>query len=68
MGPFGAPVFGAAVLGKREKWMSQVSRAYFWVRQADQKMGPPICIFFWLAKKTLSSNVGVGGSVDEAQL
>ena len=28
--------------------MSQVSRAYFWVRQADQKMGPPICIFLGL--------------------
>ena len=48
--------------------MSQVSRAYFWVRQADQKMGPPICIFFWLSKKKFSSDVGVGGSVDEAQL
>ena len=48
--------------------MSQVSRANFWVRQADQKMGPPISIFFGLSKKKLCSDMGVGGSVDEAQL
>ena len=48
--------------------MSQVSRAYFWVCQADQKMGPPICIFLGLSKKTFSPDMGVGGSVDEAQL
>ena len=31
--------------------MSQVSRANFWVRQADQKMGPPICIFLGFPRK-----------------
>ena len=31
-------------------------------------MGPPICIFLGLSKKKLSSDMGVGGSVDEAQL
>ena len=46
--------------------MSQVLRAYFWVHQADQKMEPPICIFLGLSKKKLSSDMGVGGPVDEA--
>ena len=31
--------------------MSQVSRTNFWVRQADQKMGPPICIFLGFPRK-----------------
>ena len=48
--------------------MSQVSRANFWVRQADQKMGPPICIFLGFPRKKLCSDMGVGCSVDEAQL
>ena len=68
MGPFGGPVFGAAFLGKREKQMSQVSRANFWVRQADQKIGPLICNFFLAFEEKFKLWLVVGGAVDKAQL
>ena len=59
------PVFGVVVLGKREKYMLQISVLG---PPGRPKNGAADLYFFELLKQRLSCDVGVGGSVDEAQL